>query len=113
MGMDAAMGADFSRQLSNAGFSNLDLSGFNFSPVPQTKTTPPPAVSTEPVTDPNPQATPQVFSSPTPAPAPVYSVNPADNTPVVNTPAVLTQQLLQHILTLLPLQYLLLQLHLM
>tara|TARA_Y100000004_G_scaffold101369_1_gene113671 strand:- start:159 stop:2519 length:2361 start_codon:yes stop_codon:yes gene_type:complete len=94
MGMDAAMGADFSRQLSNAGFGNINFSGVNFSPVPQTKTTPPPAVSTEPITDPNPQAAPQVFSSPAPAPAPIsapastYSVNPADNTPVVNTPVV-------------------------
>ena len=105
MGMGAAMGADFSRQLANAGnIGNIDFSGlkFNFpiiSTVPQTKTTPPAAVSTEPVTDPNPQSTPQVFRGPTPdplpglqstpapvsAPASTYSVNPADNPPNTGT----------------------------
>ena len=33
MGMDAAMGADFSRQLSNAGFGNLNFSGIDFSNI--------------------------------------------------------------------------------
>ena len=81
-GGSAGFGPSLTSQYT-AGTTGL-LPVINTNVVPQTKTTPPPAISTEPVTDPNPQAAPQVFDSP----APVYSLNPADNTPVVNTPVV-------------------------
>jgi len=79
---------DYSKggSVSKHGNQRVKLFDGSVNTIPQTKTTPLPSISTEPVTDPNPQAAPQVFNSP----APIYSVNPADNTPVVSNTATTT-----------------------
>ena len=62
-GMTAAMGADFSRQLSNAGFCNLNFSGIDFSNISIPTNTPAPKPEAAPAPAPAPAQAP-IFTAP-------------------------------------------------